>query len=94
MREDEAFELFWDAYPRHTAKVVARRAFHRHVVHGTLPSQQVLFDAIARDKQSEQWQRGVIPHASTWLNQERWTDEPMRTLPSNITPRMRSMLQR
>jgi hypothetical protein len=23
----------------------------------------------------EQWSRGIIPHASTWLNKKRWQDE-------------------
>jgi len=24
---------------------------------------------------SDQWQRGVIPHPATWLNDKRWEDE-------------------
>jgi hypothetical protein len=29
----------------------------------------------------EQWGRGIIPHASTWLNNERWQDEDIPQVP-------------
>ena len=40
--------------------------------------------AIGRQKQSDQWTRdgeAFIPHPSTWLNQERWTDELPKAVP-------------
>ena len=30
------------------------------------------------EREDDQWKRGFIPHGSTYLNGERWTDEPMR----------------
>ena len=40
--------------------------------------------ALKRQKDTQQWQEGIgIPHASTWLNQRRWTDK----LPEPVRPR-------
>lgn len=71
-----AFDRFWAAYPRHTAKDVARKAFAK-----LNPSEELLttiLTAIDRQKASSQWQRDggqYIPHPATWLNQRRWEDE-------------------
>ena len=71
-----AFETFWSAYPRHTNKATARKAWEKL----RLTSQEYasLLRAIEVQKQSPQWQRDdgqYIPHPSTWLNQRRWEDE-------------------
>ena len=70
------FERFWNAYPRHTAKANATKAFNK------LKPDDALIDkmlkAIEQQKKSDQWQRDngqYIPHPSTWLNQRRWEDE-------------------
>jgi hypothetical protein len=73
---DAEFERFWEAYPRKVAKKEARRAFARAArTHGA----QTLV------KQAERWARiwraaevakRFIPHPATWLNGERWDDEP------------------
>lgn len=70
------FETFWAAYPRHTNKAMARKAWEKL----RLTSQEYasLLRAIEAQKQSPQWQRDdgqYIPHPSTWLNQRRWEDE-------------------
>lgn len=70
------FETFWSAYPRHTNKATARKAWEKL----RLTSQEYasLLRAIEAQKQSPQWQRDdgqYIPHPSTWLNQRRWEDE-------------------
>lgn len=72
--EPSSFETFWQAYPRKVGKGAARQAWaKRH------PPITVVLVALARQRESEQWQRDggqFIPHPSTWLNQERWQDEP------------------
>ena len=71
-RED-AFDLFWEAYPRKVGKADARKAFKK----AKAPLETIL-SAIERQKQSEQWQKNggqYIPNPSTWLNQGRWDDE-------------------
>ena len=38
---------------------------------------------------SEEWQRGIgIPHASTWLNKQRWTDETHSLPAAQVKPQM------
>jgi len=69
----DPFQQFWNAYPRKEAKVVAQRAFSKAIQKTTLQS---MIAAVQQQLQGDQWQRGFIPHAATWLNQERWTDEP------------------
>lgn len=70
------FEQLWVVYPRKTAKSDARRAFAKAIVKTTIAA---MIAAIVWQKQTEQWQRGVIPHLATWLNKERWEDEPSKT---------------
>jgi hypothetical protein len=68
------FDEFWSAYPRKVAKAVARKAFAR------LTEQQQLDACKAIDEHCLYWKTKeteleFIPHASTWLNAERWEDE-------------------
>lgn len=71
--DNDAFDLFWEAYPKKTGKQEARKAFKKvSVPVGTL------IDAIERQKTWSQWKRDngqYIPNPSTWLNQGRWDDE-------------------
>lgn len=70
--EYAAFDQFWAAYPRRVAKIAASRAFTKAIRKTTLP---VMLAALEAQKHTRQWQKGIIPNASTWLHQERWTDE-------------------
>lgn len=73
---ESAFEAFWTAYPRKTAKVKAREAWKKlDPVNGLL---EVIMAAVEAQKNSRQWlDKGgqFIPHPATWLNQARWEDE-------------------
>lgn len=71
-KTDEDFELFWIVYPLKKAKEAARRAFPRALRTTTMPT---ILHAIERQQDWDQWRRGFIPNASTWLNQARWNDE-------------------
>ena len=73
------FDLFWNAYPRHTAKPVAEKSYIKAI---GKKDQQAMHDKIMQwvqylvdDIKSELIKKDYIPHASTWLNQERWQDE-------------------
>jgi hypothetical protein len=77
--EYAAFDRFWLAYPRHVAKLSASRAFTKAIKKTTLP---VMLAALAAQKATPQWQRGVIPNASTWLHQERWADDVPQARPA------------
>lgn len=70
----EAFDRFWKAYPRKTAKENARKEFEKLNPDESLLT--TMLNAVEKQKQSEQWQEErFIPHASTWIHQKRWEDE-------------------
>ncbi|MDN3273361.1 hypothetical protein QWJ07_03840 [Frankia sp. RB7] len=72
--EDVGFELFWEKYPNKVGKPAARSAWNR--------KKPFLADAMSgleRWMKSPGWQKDngqYIPHPSTFINQERWNDEP------------------
>lgn len=72
--EDSRFAEFWDAYPRKTDKAKARTAWAKAVkMHdpSRLISAAASFAISKRDTETR-----FIPHPTTWLNGERWDDEP------------------
>ena len=68
------FEVFWSIYPRRVAKGAARKAFAR-ALRPASPE-----DIITGAKRYSQSVNGremkYIAHPATWLNQERWADDP------------------
>lgn len=72
----ERFESFWKAYPRKIGKGRASRTWLK--LHPTQELTDRMLKAIAHARDSAQWQKEngqFIPHPTTWLNDERWTDE-------------------
>ena len=72
-RED-AFDVFWAAYPRKVGKGAARKAFAK-LSAAVFP---LLVPAVEAQKLSAQWRKNggeYIPNPATWLNQERWDDK-------------------
>lgn len=74
---DGAFGDFWAEYPRKDAKQQAIKAWQR--LRPTDETQAQIMTSLEDYKQSDQWRRGIIPHAATWLNQGRWMDELIPT---------------
>ena len=70
----EMFEEFWSLYPRKIAKAVARKAFARLTEQQQLDACKAIDDHLAYWKAKET-ELEFIPHASTWLNGERYFDE-------------------
>lgn len=68
----EAFEEFWRTYPRKTAKGNARTAYQKALSKITAIELQKAAERFAEDPNLPDPQ--FVPHAGTWLNQERWTD--------------------
>lgn len=72
--DPDRFQEFWRAYPRRVGKGTARKAWDKALCKATA---QVMIDAA---KQFAVWQKHTearwIPHPATWLNGERWDDEP------------------
>lgn len=72
---DAEFEAhFWPVYPRKVAKGTARKCYRtarKRASFELIMTGLRRFVPIATDKETR-----FIPHASTWLNGERWLDEP------------------
>lgn len=69
----EGFDDFWKAYPNKKAKPQALKAYAKALEktdHATLVA------AVHAQRGWRNWIDGYVPHPATWLNAERWTDEP------------------
>jgi hypothetical protein len=74
LTDDAEFDMFWDAYPRKTAKKDAIRAWKKLNPSPALVDK--ILRAIGRQRESRQWKvDAVICHPATWLNGARWEDE-------------------
>lgn len=70
----DAFDAFWEAYPRRTAKKAARKAFAK-AARDTDPA--VIVEGARRMAVDPNLpELTFIPHPATWLNQGRWDDPP------------------
>lgn len=72
------FDAFYQDYPRHIGKAAARRAW----TSATKRAPAALIAAKARAFSADCANKGTepkfIPHPATWLNGDRWLDEPDR----------------
>lgn len=81
------FDIFWQAYPRKTAKDAARKAWVK------LNPNEKLFEKIMDGlNRSVQFDRGFrdpqyTPHPATWLNGKRWEDKFELPKPTTTPPR-------
>jgi hypothetical protein len=74
--ENESFDLFWSAYPKKVGKKKAESCWAKIRPDTNLLAN--ILNSLDRQKKSPQWTKDggqFIPHAATWLNQERWNDE-------------------
>ena len=71
---DSEFNLFWAIYPRKEAKGAARTAFIKACKKTSVES---IIEGAKRFAQDPNRQPEFTAHASTWLNQERWSDTPL-----------------
>lgn len=75
--DDPGFREFWETYPRRVGKVKAAQWWERR-----WPNDEELMVILhGLDMWTDYWQaRGTeiqyIPHPATWLNAERWNEEP------------------
>lgn len=77
----DAFDAFWNAYPKKKDKVRARASFEKLKADDELL--RIILAAIDEQRMSEDWQKEngrFIPYPATWLNGHRWEDE------NNVTP--------
>lgn len=71
--QDIMFEDFWQVYPKKVGKGQARIAFRSAIKKAT--KDELISSAQAFAQQHAATDKQFVPHASTWLNGERWLDE-------------------
>ena len=68
-----SFHQFWSAYPRKVGKGQAQKAYAKAI---RKAEPEVILARLEVWKASKDFPEiGFVPHASTWLNGERWLDE-------------------
>ena len=68
------FAEFWERYPRRIGKAAARKAYAKAMKVGT--HDDIMFGLSQQMTSLTAREAQYIPHPATWLNQERWNDEP------------------
>ena len=71
------FESFWSAYPLKVAKVAGRKAYLAAVKN---TPHEIIMEGVSR-LTAEVRDPRFIPHASTWLNGQRWQDQIIERKP-------------
>ena len=71
--KDDSFNLFWMKYPKKIGKDAALKLWKK-----LKPNVNEIIVALDWQVRSQQWKDGFIPNPTTYLNQGRWKDEPMK----------------
>ena len=83
----DGFAIFWAAYPRHTAKPAALRAYKgalKRTKHDEIMAGVRRLVASKPDPQ-------FTPHPATWLNQDRWNDTSVAATLKGIDARRENL---
>lgn len=78
--EPDGFEDFWNTYPRREAKGKARQAYVKALTKTTPDKIRTAAKVYAESRAGEDPKYTALP--TSWLNQERWEDEPAPARPS------------
>ena len=79
----DSFDQFWESYPRKTAKANAQKSWAK-IKPDDIPE---IMAGLEKYKRCKQWQDvNYIPHAATWLNGKRWTDEVITVVDRHTLP--------
>ena len=84
VREDDAFEVFWKAYPKKVGKSDCRQIWEK-----LRPSKELfakIMSTLSAASASDQWTREghrFVPNPATWLRQGRWDDD-VGSYPQNV----------
>ena len=82
----EGFEDFWKEYPNKVGKPTAKASFAKAMKKADLPTIMAGLRAYVCKTDDRQW-----CNPSTWLNQERWTDQPAQ-VSQHSKPKERNIL--
>lgn len=72
--ETPGFDDFWKIYPLKVGKGAAKKAFQKAI--RTTPVEDII-KGVLRYKLDPNRVEAYTAHASTWLNAQRWTDDPL-----------------
>ena len=81
--EPDPFDQFWKLYPRRVAKADARKAWAKIRAEDRQKILEVLPDHLKQD----QWTKDggqFIPYPASWLNGERWEDDLVIQIKSQL----------
>lgn len=86
--EPIGFSEWWAFYPRKVGRRAAERAYAaalKRLPEGVRDRGELLAGLSRANVQwhAEQKETQFIPHPATWLNQDRWKDEPATVAPGN-----------
>lgn len=75
-KTSSGFSEFWSAYPRDEGKAKALKAWKAKRI-GTNPDlvERIIADVKKRKAMHRPWLDGFVPHATTYINGERWEDQ-------------------
>ena len=74
----DGFPEFWAQYPNKAGKVNASKSWQKKALHTNLALRDTVMSALALHRTLPQWTKDggqYVPHATTWLNQERYLDD-------------------
>lgn len=84
-----SFRRVWQVYPLKKGKMVSEQSWRKLNPSPEL-EQEIIQDIQNRTSLDRQWLDGFIPFFSTYLNQQRWTDEI--TKPRTMAPKLDSSI--
>lgn len=73
----DRFDEFWNIYPRREAKAAARKAWTSAIKRGDTDKILAAAASYRDDPRRQRADPKFTPHPATWLNQDRWDDEPL-----------------
>jgi hypothetical protein len=76
-----SWDEFWSTYPRKEARGAAKAAYARALARKGVTVDKILAGARVFADACRGMEAEYIPHPTTWLNQERWGDEPVKRRP-------------
>jgi hypothetical protein len=78
MTGDPDFDLFWKTYPKRVGKGAAQRSWEKVTKRMKIAPSVIIAGAKAYADEKRGTDITYVAHPSTWLNQQRWLDEPGR----------------
>ena len=79
-----SFDAFWNIYPRKVGKQDAQKSYERAL---RLATPEEILQGATRFASDPNRVPTFTPHPATWLNQGRWSDEPLPSRTPEVAPR-------